>query len=61
MIQTQQTFFINSFLANVPILYPLTTPENQRILIIFMGYKIETLVRDELRGNQFLCQRNAKS
>ena len=37
---------VNPFLANVPILYPLKTPENQRYKI--RGYKMETLARNGL-------------
>ena len=33
----------NPFLANVPILYPLKTPENQRFSGVFRGYKMKTL------------------
>ena len=36
--------FLNPFLANVPILYPLKTPENQR----GGGYKMGTLARNRL-------------
>ena len=36
------------FLANVPILYPLKTPENQRFSSVFRRYKIGTLARNEL-------------
>ena len=38
----------NSFLANVPILYPLKTPENQRFSGVFREYKMRTLARDGL-------------
>ena len=38
----------NPFLANVPILYPLKTPENQRFSGVFRGYKIGTLARNGL-------------
>ena len=34
---------INPFLANVPILYPLKTPENQRFSGVFRAYKMGTL------------------
>ena len=40
---------INPFQANVPILYPLKTPENQRISCIFRGYKMRTLGRNKLK------------
>ena len=36
---------LNPFLANVPILYPLKTPENQRFSGVFRWYKMGTLVR----------------
>ena len=39
------SILINPFLANVPILYSLKTPENQRISDVFKGYKIGTLAR----------------
>ena len=42
------TLRLNPFLANVPILYPLKTPENQRFSDIFTGYKMGTLARNEL-------------
>ena len=38
---------INPFLANVPILYPLKTPENQRFPDVW-GYKMGTLARNRL-------------
>ena len=41
--------FINQFLANVPILYPLKTPENQRFFGVFRGYKMGTLARNGLK------------
>ena len=41
--------FINPFMANAPILYPLKTPENQRFSGIFRHYKMETLPRNGLR------------
>ena len=34
---------VNSFLANVPILYPRKTPENQRFSVVFRGYKMRTV------------------
>ena len=39
----------NPFLANVPILYPLKTPENQKFSGVFRGYKMETLARNGLK------------
>ena len=40
---------INRFLADVPILYPLKTPENQRFSGVFRGYKMGTLARNALK------------
>ena len=40
--------FLNPFLNNVPILYPLKTPENQRFSGVFRGYKMGTLARNGL-------------
>ena len=34
--------------ANVPILYPLKTPGNQRLSCVFWGYRRETLARNVL-------------
>ena len=45
---------LNPFLVNVSILYPLKTPETQRFSGVFMGYKIETLVRNGLNTKNFL-------
>ena len=39
---------VNSFLADIPILYPLNTLENQRIPGAFSGKKIATLARNGL-------------
>ena len=39
---------INLFLANVPILYPVKTPENFWFSGVFMGYKMGTLARNGL-------------
>ena len=39
---------INPFLANVPILYPLKTPENLWLFGVFRGYKMGTLARNRL-------------
>ena len=38
----------NPFLANVPILYPLKTPENVWFSCDFRGYKMGTLARNKL-------------
>ena len=40
--------FLNLFLANVPILYPLKTPENQIFSGVFKGYRMGTFARDGL-------------
>ena len=42
------TPLLNPFLANVSILYPLKTPENQRFSGVFRGYKMGTLARNGL-------------
>ena len=42
------TRLINPFPTNVPILYPLKTPENQRLSRVFRGYKIGTLAKNGL-------------
>ena len=42
--------FINPVGANVSILYPLKTPENQRFSGIFRGYKMGTLARNGLKN-----------
>ena len=42
---------LNPFLANVPILYPITPPpssENYGFSRVFMGYQIRTLARNGL-------------
>ena len=40
---------INPFLANVPISYPLKTPENLWFSGVFRGYEMGSLTRNELR------------
>ena len=40
---------VNPFLANVPILYPLKTPENQKFSGVFRGHKMGTLARNGLK------------
>ena len=40
---------INPFLANVPILYHLKTPENLWFSGVFRGYKMGTLARNGLK------------
>ena len=39
---------LNPFLANVPILYPLKTPENQRFFGVFRRYKMGTPAGNKL-------------
>ena len=48
MITNKWSNFIcdfNPFLVNVPVLYPLKTPENQRFFGAFKGYKMGSLPR----------------
>ena len=47
-LQILRSLNINLFLANVPILHPLKTPENLWFFGVFKGYKIGTLVRNGL-------------
>ena len=42
----KNTEYFNPFLANVPILYPLKTPQNQGFSGVFRGYKMGTLARN---------------
>ena len=44
--------YLNPFPVNVPILYPLKTPENQKFFGVFRGYKMGTLARNELNDLQ---------
>ena len=46
-------FNIYPFLTNIPILYSLNTPENQRILGVFKKYKMGILATYELKNSQF--------
>ena len=39
---------LNPFLANVPILHPLKTPEKLTFSGVFRGFKMGTLARNEL-------------
>ena len=39
---------MDPFLANVPKLYPLKTPENQKVFGVFRGYKMGTMARNSL-------------
>ena len=48
MLNHNLNFYVNPFLANVPILYPLKTPENQRFSGAFRGYKMGTMARNGL-------------
>ena len=47
---------INPFLANVPILYPLKTPENLWFSSVFRGYKMGKLARNGLEPNLTTCE-----
>ena len=40
---------LTPFLVNIPILYPLKTPENQRFSGVSRGYKMGILARNGLR------------
>ena len=44
----KRKWFINPFLANVPILHPLKTPENRRFSGVFREYKMGTLAGNGL-------------
>ena len=46
-----ENIHINPFLANVPISFPLKTPENPRLSAVFRGYKTRILARNELKDN----------
>ena len=41
---------ISPFLANVTILHPRKTPENQWFSCVFGGHKMETLARNGLKS-----------
>ena len=43
--------YLNPFLANVLILHPLKTRENQRLTGVYKWYKMETLVKNGLISN----------
>ena len=43
----------NAFLINIPILYPLKTPKNQRSSAIFRGYILGTLATNGLTRLSF--------
>ena len=47
--ETSRIRLFNPFLVNVPILYPLKTPENLWFSGVFREYKIGTLARNRLR------------
>ena len=40
--------YVNPFLPNIPILYPLKIPENVRFSGVFRGYKMGKLARNGL-------------
>ena len=46
-------------MANVPILYPLKTPENIWLCEVLRGYKIGTLAGDRLRLSNNICSQLA--
>ena len=45
---SQELVYINAFPANVPILYFLKTPGNQKASCVFWGYKIGTATKNGL-------------
>ena len=47
-VRGRNEFYLNPFLASVPILHPLKTPENQRFSGDFRVYKMGTLARNVL-------------
>lgn len=47
---SEQLHLISPLLANVPISYPLTTPENQTFSGIFRGHKVGILTINGLRS-----------
>ena len=53
---SSEVAFFNSFLANVPILYLLKTPENIRFSGVSKGYKMEALARNEVRLRLLLAK-----
>ena len=46
-------WFLKPFLANVPIFYPLKTPDNQKFSSIFRGYKMGILIINKF--TKILC------
>ena len=46
---SERQHLLNPFLANIPILYPLKTPENRWFSGVFKGYKIGTLATNGLK------------
>ena len=46
-IRTLSTQCNNPCLANVPILYPFKIPANERFSVVFSGYKMGRLIRNE--------------
>ena len=45
-LSIQCFYYLDVFQGNVPFLYPINTPENQRFSDVFRGYRNETLARD---------------
>ena len=52
---------INPFLANVPTLYPLKSPENQRVSGVVRGYKIRPLAKKGLKLSRRVVQNGSNS
>ena len=55
---TKMNLYLNWFLANIPILTRLVTPENLWISCVFKGYNIETLAINSLKSSfytQIFC------
>ena len=46
--------WLNPFLVNVSILYPLKIPENQRFSVVSRGYKMPTLAINRLTHNELI-------
>ena len=48
--------WVNPFPDNVPILYPLKAPENQKFPGVFGGYKTRTLAENGLKRSELKCK-----
>ena len=53
---TYSDYRLNPFLANVPILYLLKTPENLWFSVVFRGYQIGILARNRLIRMRPFCK-----